>query len=48
MSMSMGELSVTVDGKLLYSYKQSGQHLPSDAELLSFVTGAGDIPQRPQ
>jgi hypothetical protein len=37
MSMAMGELAVVVDGKLVYSYKQSGEKMPSDGELLSFV-----------
>ena len=42
MSMEMGELAVTVDGKKLYSYKAANKKLPSDSELLSFVllTGA--------
>jgi hypothetical protein len=37
MSMEMGELAVKVDGKLVYSYKQSGERKPTDAELLSAV-----------
>ncbi len=42
MSMEMGELAVTVDGKQLYSYKQSGNKLPSDSELLSMVVLTGE------
>jgi hypothetical protein len=40
MSMAMGELAVTVDGKQVFSYKQAGAKLPSDAELLNAVVGA--------
>jgi hypothetical protein len=41
MSMAMGELAVKVDGKLVYSYKQSGNgQKPSDAELLKLVVPA--------
>ena len=39
MSMAMGELAVSVDGRQVYSYKQAGEKLPSDAELLSAAMG---------
>jgi len=38
MSMQMGELAVIVDGKQVFSHKQSGGKLPSDAELLQMAT----------
>ena len=38
MSLAMGELAVRVDGKTLFSYKQAGEKLPSDAELLKLIT----------
>jgi hypothetical protein len=41
MSIQMGELAIEVDGKKVFSYKQSGEKMPSDAELLSKVVPAG-------
>jgi hypothetical protein len=46
MSIKMGELSVRVDGKLLYSYKQSGKDLLSNDELLNLVQPSYEIPLR--
>ena len=38
MSMEMGELAVTADGKQVYSYKASGKgRKPTDAELLRLL-----------
>jgi hypothetical protein len=38
MSMQMGELAIVVDGQQVYSHKQAGDRIPSDAELLEKVT----------